>query len=100
MAIIDTLVDEALEEKFPNKPCMSVGIREVEVVLGENCVYWKFTTKALEDMLGYVGFAETQARKPFRLPFPGHLATAVVAYARPRGGHEVPPGDGHKQSNN
>jgi tRNA (mo5U34)-methyltransferase len=100
MAIIDTLVDEELEEKFPNKPCMSFGIRDVEVVLGENCVYWKFTTKALEDMLGYAGFAETQPRKPFRLPPPGHLATAVAAYPTPRGGREIPTSDGHKQSDN
>jgi tRNA (mo5U34)-methyltransferase len=97
MAIIDTLVDEELEEKFPNKPCMSFGIRDVEVVLGENCVYWKFTTKALEDMLGYAGFAETQPRKPFRLPPPGHLATAVAAYPTPRGEREAPTKDGHSQ---
>jgi tRNA (mo5U34)-methyltransferase len=98
MAIIDTLVDVELEEKYPEKPCLSFGIRDVEVVLGENCVYWKFTTKALEDMLGYAGFAETQARKPFRLPPPGHLATAVVAYPTPRGGHESPAKDGHQPS--
>jgi tRNA (mo5U34)-methyltransferase len=98
MAIIDTLVDEELEERFPDKPCLSFGIRDVEVVLGENCVYWKFTTKALEDMLGYAGFAETQPQKPFRLPPPGHLATAVAAYPTPRGAHEAPARDGHKQS--
>jgi hypothetical protein len=51
-------VDEELEEKFPNKPCMSFGIRDVEIVW-VSCVYWKFTTKALEDMLGYAGFAES-----------------------------------------
>ena len=66
---------------------MSFGIRHVEVFLGENCVYWRFTTKALEDMLAYAGFAETQPQKPFRLPPPEHLTTAVVAYTTPRGGH-------------
>jgi tRNA (mo5U34)-methyltransferase len=98
VAIIDTLVDVELEEKFPEKPCLSFGIRDAEVVLGENCVYWKFTTKALEEMLAYAGFAETQARKPFRLPPPGHLATAVAAYPTPRKGHRIPANDGHKQS--
>jgi tRNA (mo5U34)-methyltransferase len=86
MAIIETLVNEELEEKFPGKPWLSFGIRHVEVFLGENCVYWGFTTKALEDMLAYAGFAETQPQKPFRLPPPEHLTTAVVAYTRPRGG--------------
>ena len=97
MAIIDTLVDEELEEKFPEKPYLSFGIRHVEVVLGENCVYWMFTTKALEDMLAYAGFAEMQCRKPFRLPPPGRLATAVAAYPTPRKGHGIPGNDGHKQ---
>lgn len=87
MAIIETLVNEELEEKFPGKPWLSFGIRHVEVFLGENCVYWGFTTKALEDMLAYAGFAETQPQKPFRLPPPEHLTTAVVAYTRPHGGH-------------
>jgi 2-polyprenyl-3-methyl-5-hydroxy-6-metoxy-1,4-benzoquinol methylase len=87
MAIIETLVNEELEEKFPGKPWLSFGIRHVELFLGENCVYWGFTTKALEDMLAYAGFAETQPQKLFRLPPPEHLTTAVVAYTRPRGGH-------------
>jgi tRNA (mo5U34)-methyltransferase len=97
MAIIDTLVDEELEAKFPEKPCLVFGIRHVEVVLGENCVYWLFNTKALEDMLAYAGFAEMQCRKPFRLPPPGRLATAVAAYPTPRKGHGIPGNDGHKQ---
>jgi tRNA (mo5U34)-methyltransferase len=87
MAIIETLVNEELEEKFPGKPWLSFGIRHVELFLGENCVYWGFTTKALEDMLAYAGFAETQPQKPFRLPPPEHLTTAVVAYTTPRGNH-------------
>ena len=87
MAIIETLVNEELEEKFPGKPCLSFGIRHVEVFLGENCVYWGFTTKALEDMLAYAGFAETQPQKPFRLPPPEYSTTAVVAYTTPRRGH-------------
>jgi hypothetical protein len=87
MAIIETLVNEEMEGKFPDKPWLSFGIRHVEVFLGENCVYWGFTTKALEDMLAYAGFAETQPQKTFRLPPPQHLTTSVVAYTRPRGGH-------------
>jgi tRNA (mo5U34)-methyltransferase len=87
MAIIETLVNEELEEKYPGKPWLSFGIRHVEVFLGENCVYWGFTTKALEDMLAYAGFAETQPQKLFRLPPPEHLTTAVVAYTTPCEGH-------------
>jgi 2-polyprenyl-3-methyl-5-hydroxy-6-metoxy-1,4-benzoquinol methylase len=86
MAVIETLVNEELEEKYPGKPWLSFGIRHVEVFLGENCVYWGFTTKALEDMLAYAGFAETQPQQLFRLPPPEHLTTAVVAYTRPRTG--------------
>jgi tRNA (mo5U34)-methyltransferase len=87
LAIIETLVNEELEENYPGKPWLSFGIRHVELFLGENCVYWGFTTKALEDMLAYAGFAETQPQKLFRLPPPQHLTTAVVAYTRPRTGH-------------
>jgi tRNA (mo5U34)-methyltransferase len=97
MAIIDTLIDEELEGKFPEKPYLTFGIRHVEVVLGENCVYWMFTIKALEDMLAYAGFAETQCRKPFRLPPPGRLATAIAAYPTPCKGHGIPGNNGHNQ---
>ena len=86
MAIIETLVNEELEGKFPDKPWLSFGLRHVEFLLGESCVYWGFTTRALEDMLAYAGFAETQPQKTFRLPPPEHFTTAVVAYTTPRGG--------------
>ena len=85
MAVIETMVDPELEERFPEKPWLSFGLRDVEVVLGESCVYWRMTTKALEDMLAYAGFAETRPQKPFRLPPLMHIVTAVTAYPRPRG---------------
>jgi tRNA (mo5U34)-methyltransferase len=90
MAIIETMVDPELEERFPDKPWLSFGLRDVEVLLGESCVYWRMTTKALEDMLAYAGFAEAERQKPFRLPPPGHIVTAVTAYPRPRGEYAAP----------
>src|SRR5947207_12990965 len=54
-------------------------------------VYWCFSTRALEDMFAYAGFAETQRQRPFGLP-PGEAGleeptpvTVILAYAAPRG---------------
>jgi tRNA (mo5U34)-methyltransferase len=83
-AIVATLAERAIEERFPDQPWVGFGHREVELAeglrLGESCVYWRFTSRALRDALEYAGFARTDALPPFRLPG-GPEITAVVAHA-------------------
>jgi tRNA (mo5U34)-methyltransferase len=86
MAIIETAVDTELDERFPDKPWLSFGCRESEAELGEACVYWRFSSRALEEMLAYAGFAETKRQKSFSLPPAGTQVTAVVAYPMLSGG--------------
>jgi hypothetical protein len=94
MAIIETLVDPEFDERFPAKPLLSFGCRASESEVGAAMVYWRFSTRALEDMLMYAGFAETRRQKSFGLP-PGEdgrnqglteptPVTVVVAYPTPR----------------
>ena len=85
MAIIETTVDTELDERFPEKPWLSFGCRESEAELGEACVYWRFSTRALEEMLAYAGFAEAKRQKSFSLPPVGTQVSAVVAYPMPSG---------------
>ena len=79
-AIVETLVERELEERFPNKPWLSFGYRHRETELGEGCIYWEFSTRALEEMLTYTGFAYTQREPVFTIPPTGDQATAVVAW--------------------
>lgn len=85
MAIIETLVDRKLEKRAGNRPWLSFGHRHGETAegkeLGEACVYWSFSTAALEEMLVYAGFGSVERRPRFNLP-PGGLPVTVVV-ARP-----------------
>jgi tRNA (mo5U34)-methyltransferase len=85
MAIVGTLAERELEERFPDRPWLALGYADEErsqgVRLGESCVYWRFSSRALRDALEYAGFARTEALPPFRLP-DGPDITAVVAYTQ------------------
>jgi tRNA (mo5U34)-methyltransferase len=79
MAIIETAVDVQLESQSPERPALSFGFRGSEKELGEANSYWLFTSRALEDMLLYAGFASAERRGLFDLSPKGPTVTAVVA---------------------
>ena len=80
IAVIQTSVDSEIEKLHPGRPWLSFGLRKAEKVLGTECTYWYLSTQALEDMMAYVGFAETKAQKPFGIPPQGVASTSVVGY--------------------
>jgi hypothetical protein len=88
MAIISTLSDEAIEEQAPGKPWISFGRRRDEENRGEPlggaCIYWHFSTAALQELMEYCGFAWTQPLELFGLPPTGNLTAAVIGYTQPR----------------
>jgi tRNA (mo5U34)-methyltransferase len=83
VAVIETSIDPLLERERPDLPGMRYGARELEDDLGLLRQHWQFTTRALEDMLAYAGFAATERRGVFKLP-PTELVCTVVA------GHTAP----------
>ena len=82
MAIIATLVESEIDERFPDKPWLSFGHRAWEENLGEACVYWHFSTRGLEELMQYCGFTSTRAVGSFALPPTPVTATAVVGYVQ------------------
>ena len=84
MAIIETVLDPSLEEAFPGQPILRFGYPGEEVQAGENNSYWMFTTSALQKMLAYADFPDTEPQGSFLLPPTGPTGTAVVAYTRVR----------------
>lgn len=84
IAIIETVLDSMLEEAFPGQPLMRFGFPGEEEQVGENNAYWMFTTGALQRMLAYADFPDTESQGSFLLPPIGPTGTAVVAYTRPR----------------
>jgi tRNA (mo5U34)-methyltransferase len=79
MAIIETAVDVQLESHSPDRPTLSFGFRGNETEPGEQNSYWLFTSRALEDMLLYAGFATVERMGLFDLSPKGPTVTAVVA---------------------
>jgi tRNA (mo5U34)-methyltransferase len=80
MAVIETSIDPHLERERPDLPGMRYGARELEDDLGLLRQHWQFTTRALEDMLAYAGFAATEPRGVFELPPTELVGTVVAAY--------------------
>lgn len=68
LAIIETVLEPALEQQFPNKPYLAFGVLEEESDPGENNTFWRFTSRALEDMMIYAGFCTVRRQKNFELP--------------------------------
>ena len=81
MAIISTMADRAVERASAEEPWLSFGHRASEeahnMALGEACIYWRLSSKALCEMLEYVGFDETKVASPFAIPS-GPECTAVT----------------------
>ncbi len=78
LAIIETLLDPELDPY--DRPWLAFGHREVEARLGEAAVYWKFSTRALREMMEYAGFSSTQPLPPFSLPPAGPQVVSVIGY--------------------
>jgi tRNA (mo5U34)-methyltransferase len=86
MAVIETTVNPEIDRDHPGRPWLSFGHREHETRLGSECVYWKLSAAALQEMLEYAGFEYTRATEPFSLPPHGLPVRSVVAYpTRPDG---------------
>lgn len=84
MAIIETTVERDLEEQAPGRPLMVFGSPDTELEHGEHNVHWRFTTAALQRMLAYADFAETEPQGLFELSPTGPTGSAVVAYPTAR----------------
>ncbi len=80
MAVIETVREHELEAEHEGRPFMQFGVLDEEEAPGANITYWKFTTRALQDMLRYAGFSRTEPQPTFGLPPWGLPATSVVAY--------------------
>ena len=81
MAIIETLVEREIDEKYPDKPWLSFGHREgEEKVLGEEAIYWRFGTRGLQRMMQYAGFNSSDPQGYFTIPPTSLDSTVVIAY--------------------
>ena len=79
-ATIVTLLDEEIEQYVPGKPWVSVGHRPAESRLGEACIYWKFSTKGLQELMEYAGFSRTEPLEPVPMPPTQNRSAVVVGY--------------------
>lgn len=78
-AVIETACDEKLEALFPDEPCVLFGARTDEKDLGELNTFWRMNTRALQDMLLYADFADTEPVGTFKVPPVGLPVTSVIA---------------------
>jgi SAM-dependent methyltransferase len=83
-AIIVTSLSRELEEIAPDKPLAYFGHRwhdlELGNQLGAACIYWKFNTKGLREVMEYAGFPHTESLEPVRLTPMNAVCAAVVGY--------------------
>jgi tRNA (mo5U34)-methyltransferase len=77
LAVIQTTIDESIEKQHPDAPWLRFGQRAYERVLGDQCTYWLFSTRALQEMMEYAGFRSTEPQGLFQVPR-GPLCTSVV----------------------
>ncbi len=78
LAVIETMVDPKLDAY--DRPWLAFGHRHAEERLGEAAVYWRFSTRALREMMEYAGFSSTQPLPPFSLPPAGVKVVSVIGY--------------------
>jgi tRNA (mo5U34)-methyltransferase len=78
LAIIETAVEPEADRY--DQPWVVFGHRESEERLGEACVYWRFSTRGLREMMEYAGFGSTQPLPPFFLPPAGPKVVPVIGY--------------------
>jgi tRNA (mo5U34)-methyltransferase len=80
LAIVETVLEPALETAFPDQPYLAFGVRNQEDEPGEKTTYWRFTTRALEDMMVYADFSSIRRQPTFGLPPHGLPVTSVLGY--------------------
>ncbi len=80
MAIVFTSVDVEIERLKSQRPWLSFGLRRFEKVIGDHNTYWVLTTRALQEMMEYAGFAVTAPQPLFAIPPTGIPTTSVVGY--------------------
>src|SRR5437867_2981618 len=68
MAVIETVIDDEIDRDCPDRPWVRFGIQPAENEPGEGCVYWRFSTCGLEEILRYAGFARSRPEQPYRAP--------------------------------
>jgi tRNA (mo5U34)-methyltransferase len=83
LAVVATLIEPELEERFADRPWLRFGHRDSEATLGEAAIYWRFTTSALAEMMEYAGFARTEPQEAFSVPPVGINSTSVVGHVDP-----------------
>jgi SAM-dependent methyltransferase len=87
MAIVTTLGEPQMEELAPDRPWIGFGQMNEEtgrgLQLGSGCVYWSFSTRGLQDIMRYCGFAWTEPLEPFSLPPAGIPCVGAIGYTRP-----------------
>ena len=69
MAYVETTIEAELDDNYPDKPWLQFGHLAEERIPGENCAYWRFSTRTLQDMLIYAGFEETSPQRPYPAPY-------------------------------
>jgi len=65
MAIIATRGEAELDQSFPEKDWLGFGHGSQEATPGEANVYWRMSTRSLQKMMEYAGFASTEPLEPF-----------------------------------
>ena len=91
LAVIETVAlhpeHEPVERTFPNQPLVWFGSLTADLEAGgppgKHCMYWRFTPKALCDMLSYAGFSSVKSNGVYPMTGPGGgnlMVTSVVAH--------------------
>lgn len=75
-AIIESLIEPGLDS-LSKAPLIRFGHSDQENQPGEAGIYWRFSVRAIEEMLAYAGFTGSETMKPFRLP-PHDVETIAV----------------------
>lgn len=87
---------DPIEAAFPDRPYAWFGSLDADGdTPGRNCMYWRFTRRALRDLLIYAGFAEVESTSQYVLTGPGGghcpVVTAVaVAEGEPGAARQSP----------
>ena len=80
LAVIETVADPELERWIPGHPLLSFGMLDHEAEPGDLVSYWRFSTRALVDMMTYAGFGRIEPQPSFALPPMGLQVVAVVGH--------------------
>jgi tRNA (mo5U34)-methyltransferase len=91
LAIIESLAEPGLDA-IPDVPLLRFGHSDSEQLPGEGGIYWRFSRRALEEMLTYAGFERTEVMPPFRMPPHDMEAIAIHGYPTvPKSAAAAPP---------